>query len=156
MTNFQLDTKTLFLTIPQISNDITKEIAYSRIMDKYKDKLNSLIISMENHKEEGKHLHLFIEFKSRFRSKVPEVFDFIADKHPNIQSARSKLNVIKYVIKDGDYITYNIDPSNYIKESNQHTIRQSKGDFHELAEALKTGKYSVKELNDLYPYSQYF
>lgn len=152
MTNFKLDTKTLFLTIPQISENIDKKIAYDRVMEKYKDKLNSLIISMENHKEEGKHLHLFIEFKSRFQSKLPEVFDFIADKHPNIQSARSKMNVIKYVIKDGDYITYNIDPSNYIKENEQHTKRQSKGDFYELAELIKNGKYSVKEMNDLYPH----
>lgn len=155
MTNppkFQLDAKTLFLTIPQISEEMNMNIAYDRLLEKYKDRLNCFIISTELHKEEGRHLHLYINFKDRFRTKAQNIFDFIADKHPNIQSAKCPIKVIKYVIKDGDYITYNIDVENYLNDINEHKPRQSKGQFYELSqtikEGIKDGNLSLKELNE--------
>ena len=149
---FTLDTKTIFLTIPQ--TDLPKETAYDRIMDKYKDKLNCLIVSHEKHKDDGDHLHIYMNFKERFRTKAQNIFDFIADKHPNIQSAKSPIKVIKYVCKDGDYINYNINVLDYMKEIDEHKIRQSKGQFYELSQAIKDGiknsNLSLKDLNENY------
>lgn len=152
MSKFILDAKNIFLTIPQISNEINKEIAYNRLLEAYKDKLVCFIVSQEEHKEQGTHLHLFIEFNKKFRTRRADIFDFIAGKHPNIQSARNREDVIKYVIKDGNFMSYNISPEDYIKEKSEHTKRKTKGDFHQLAEAIKNGENSVKELNNLFPH----
>jgi len=149
---FKLDAKNIFITIPQ--TQITKEDAYNRIIEEYKNKLNSCIVSHEKHQDEGDHLHIYLEFKNRFQTKNKDIFNFIADKHPNIQSARNRIDVIKYVIKDGDYITYNIDIDNYLNDIQNKSIIKSKGKFYELAdriqEDIKSGNLSLKNL-----YSEY-
>ena len=95
-----------------------------------------------------------MEFKDRFRTKDKDIFNFIADKHPNIQSAKNRNKVINYVIKDGDYLTYNLDVNSYMKEKEEHMPRQSKGKFYQLAETIKekieSGNLSLKDLNDDY------
>lgn len=149
---FKLDAKQIFLTIPQ--TEITKEIAYNRLLEHYRDKINCFIVSTELHKDEGRHLHLYISFKDRLQTKRQDIFDFIGDKHPNIQSCRSPNNVIKYVIKDGDYISYNIDVGKHMKNIEEHSVRQNKGTFYslsvEIKECIKKGKISLKDLNEKY------
>jgi len=151
--NFRLDAKSIFLTIPQISssnneeaNDIQKT-AYNRVMEHFKDKLDYLIVSLESHKDGGYHLHILIVLLKRFTTTKMDYFDFIADKHPNVQSARNVRDVIKYVIKDGNFLSYNIDPKDYLMEVNQKVKVASKGVFYEVAEAIKKGE-NIAQLNE--------
>lgn len=151
--NFRLDAKSIFLTIPQISssnneeaNDIQKT-AYNRVMEHFKDKLDYLIVSLENHKDGGYHLHILIVLLKRFTTTKMDYFDFIADKHPNVQSARNVRDVIKYVIKDGNFLSYNIDPKDYLKEVENKVKVASKGVFYEVAEAIKKGE-NIAQLNE--------
>lgn len=149
---FKLDTKTIFLTIPR--TNISKEIAYDRLLEKYRDRLNCFIISQEFHKDEGTHLHCYINFKDRFQTKAQNIFDFIGDKHPNIQSARNPNDVIKYVIKDGNYITYNIDVEKHLDDVKEHKVNKNKGQFYKLSidikESIKNNQISLKSLNEKY------
>lgn len=137
--NFRIQSKQLFLTIPQIDKSITKELAMERLKSHFNGKLNCLMVAHEKHKDEGDHLHIYINFIKTFQTIKKDYFDFIADKHPNIQPVKNRLHVIKYIMKDGDYITYNLDPEQYIKEVDNHEVRKSKGAFQELVEDIKEG-----------------
>lgn len=97
---FRIDSKSVFLTYPQ-ANTLTFEL----ISDKLKELgFNDYVIAKENHEDGNLHFHAFAERTSRFRSRDQHVFD-INSHHPNIQSPRNRKDVIKYVTKDGDYIT---------------------------------------------------
>lgn len=150
MSNFRVQSKQLFLTFPQVV--INKQQAHDRILEHFKDKLDCFIVSQEKHQDGGNHLHLYISFNKIFQTTRQNYFDFIADKHPNIQSVKNRLGVINYVIKDGDYICYRIDPKTYVKEVKEHQPRQSKGKFAELTdrinEGIEKGNLSLKELKN--------
>lgn len=97
---FRFNSKSVFLTYPQ-ANTLTFEL----ISDKLKQEgFNDYVIAKENHEDGNIHFHAFAERTSRFQSRDQHVFD-INNYHPNIQSPRSRKDVIKYVTKDGDYIT---------------------------------------------------
>lgn len=98
--NFRFDSKSIFLTYPQAEG-----LTFELIADKLKEVgFNDYVIAQENHQDGNIHFHAFAERTSKFRSRNERVFD-INDKHPNIQSPRSRKDVIKYVTKDNNYIT---------------------------------------------------
>lgn len=72
------------------------------------DHLGSLgaecIVAREVHADGGTHLHAFVAFQRKFRSRRPGIFD-VDGHHPNIE--RSKRNPRKgaqYATKDGDIV----------------------------------------------------
>lgn len=149
MSNFRIQSKQLFLTIPQIDSSITKEMALERLKSHFTGKVNidCMMVSHEKHKDEGDHLHIYINFNKIFQTVKTDYFDFIANKHPNIQSVKNRIKVIKYIMKDGDYITYNLDPQTYIQEVDNHEVRKSKGAFHELTQDIKDGMSYIELRN---------
>lgn len=64
------------------------------------------VIAEELHEDGHEHLHAFLKLKSKIRFKV-DLFD-VQGYHGNYQPAKSWRAVIKYVQKDGNYIS-NID-----------------------------------------------
>jgi len=62
------------------------------------------IVARENHATEGVHLHVFVDFGRKFRSRKTDVFD-VCGRHPNIQPSRGTPEKgYDYAIKDGDVI----------------------------------------------------
>lgn len=62
------------------------------------------IVGRELHEDEGIHLHVFVDFGRRFRSRKSSVFD-VGGFHPNVSASRGKPDEgYDYAIKDGDVI----------------------------------------------------
>jgi len=67
------------------------------------------IVARENHANGGTHLHAFIDFGRKFRSRRADIFD-VDGFHPNIE--RSKRNPRKgaeYACKDGEVVAGGLD-----------------------------------------------
>lgn len=59
------------------------------------------IIGRESHADGGTHLHCFVDFGRRFRSRRTDIFD-VGGHHPNISASRGKPEEgYDYAIKDG-------------------------------------------------------
>jgi hypothetical protein len=62
------------------------------------------IIGREHHESEGVHLHAFVDFGRKFRSRKADIFD-VDNRHPNIQPSRGTPEKgYDYAIKDGDVV----------------------------------------------------
>ena len=72
------------------------------------DHLSSLgaecIVAREHHKDEGLHLHAFVDFGRKFRSRNVRAFD-VQEQHPNVSATRlSPQAGWDYATKDGDIV----------------------------------------------------
>lgn len=72
------------------------------------DKISSLggecIIGREDHEDGGTHLHVFIDFGRKFRSRKADVFD-VGEWHPNVSPSKGTPEKgYDYAIKDGDVV----------------------------------------------------
>lgn len=62
------------------------------------------IVGRENHADGGIHLHVFVDFGRKFRSRRADVFD-VEGHHPNIEPSRGTPEKgYDYAIKDGDVV----------------------------------------------------
>lgn len=75
-----------------------------RVMDHFSGLGAECIIGREIHQDGGIHLHCFIDFGRKFRSRRTDIFD-VDGRHPNIeQSYGTPWRGYDYAIKDGDVI----------------------------------------------------
>lgn len=62
------------------------------------------IIGRERHSDGGIHLHVFVDFGRKFRSRRTDIFD-VDNRHPNIEHSRgTPWKGYDYVIKEGDVV----------------------------------------------------
>lgn len=109
---FRLQAKFFFITWPQC--DTPKETVLERI--KALPNYSHAVVSREDHKDdEGVHLHAFVALSSPNRRLGYDWLDALADKHGNYQAARVQKDVVKYVIKDGDYVFDGFDPVEFLQ-----------------------------------------
>lgn len=109
---FRLQAKFFFLTWPQC--DTPKETVLERI--KALANYSHAVVCREDHKEDdGVHLHAFVAFTKQVNRTGSAWLDALAGKHGNYQSARDQLKVIKYVMKDGDYVFHGFDPVEFLE-----------------------------------------
>lgn len=115
--------KTLFLTYPQCSVAKEELLEKTKTLPSLTQSLRSLhhidykhaIVCREDHEASaddnnvGIHLHAFIAFSKR-TSITHETLTALTGKHGNYQGARSPKNVVKYVMKHGDFISDGFDP----------------------------------------------
>ena len=106
--------KNFFLTYSQAN------LATDKVLESLKNSFNLLVrkvknyvIAVEKHKDGGYHIHAFVELDTMLRRSVQASFIDIESHHPNIEFPRSNKAVLKYVVKDGDYIT-NMDLSKHL------------------------------------------
>lgn len=124
--SWRLETKNLCLTYPQCETSL--EVALQSVEEFFGDRMRFAVVSQENHADEqGVHLHMAIALKDRFRTRDPASLDVLAGKHGNYQSTRSMIRWVKYVIKDGSFVTKGIDVKEYLsaadsKQSTQLTL----------------------------------
>lgn len=114
------------------------------------------IISKENHHEtEGEHLHAWIKYNKQQRianSKWGSNWDWdgIHGRYDKVTcSARSIKDVVEYVMKDGDILTWNCDPdviTGKRKGRKYDTLRMLETDIKEL---VKNGEVSHRDYNSL-------
>lgn len=66
------------------------------------------------------HLHVYVKYASRIRKTGPD-FDSLMNFHGNYAVARSAKDVIRYITKDNDYVTYNF-PDDLIARYQEYAI----------------------------------
>ncbi len=145
---FRLCAKSCLLTYPQC--DKPKEWLMEKLMTFHPV---IVVVSKEDHHEsDGKHLHAYVEFNRKLDVTDPRHFDFDGF-HPNIgqdksygkKSAKSsKIDIIRYVIKDGDYVEYGIDAKKYLE------CAKSKKAY--VDEKLVKGEMTLVEAVEEYPH----
>lgn len=116
--NFRLCSKSVFLTFSRCGLEL--ETIKNQLQNKVKEKdptnfITHYVACKERHEnisiinETPYHVHGFFEFSKKVDTKDPLFFDIkgydISKKkesifHPNVQSAKSRKNVIKYVLKN--------------------------------------------------------
>lgn len=101
MKSFRLQAKHLFLTYPQCSLEPTKAL---EILNERVDRISQYVIAREQHKDGTPHLHVYLCLDRKIHIRDPKFFD-LEGHHGNYQSCRSAGAVLKYVTKDGIYIT---------------------------------------------------
>jgi len=97
---FRLSAKTLFLTYPQCSEDVSLEGLYDFILGK-SDTICALRVGRERHADGGLHYHVYVQSSTKFNIRDPRWGDFMG-QHPNMQSARDPKATWDYCGKDGD------------------------------------------------------
>lgn len=114
-----------FLTYPGIEGDgWDKDTVLKLLKEKIKawgNEAKYILVAQENHAAESAgeiHFHVFVKLCTQ-KNVYPDTWDLEAfDQvlHGNYQSARSFKAVMKYIMKDGDYITDgDFDPDAYIR-----------------------------------------
>lgn len=145
---FRISAKRFFLTFPQCDTD--KAICADRITAKWGDKVVAFAIAAEHHAATeqdpigGPHLHMIIHFDKQKEITRQDAFDFIAEKHCNIQSQKGTMKqVAEYLTKeDENPLCFGCDLE--AAKSKQKSI------FGQLAERIKDGK-TLDEIDDEFP-----
>jgi len=140
---FSLDGQKFFITLSR--NDTTKEDAMDRLKELFKDNLEYAIVSREIHKADNiditlnksqYHLHIIFKTLNRYKANKQDCWDIIGG-HGEYEAVRCEEYAIKYVIKDGDYIAYNIDTSKYLQLKTKKTpIKPAKGIFKQITDNI--------------------
>ncbi len=143
---FRINAKNLFLTYSQID----KEITHLEILEQLQTKLDikKYIIAIEEHSNKlGIHSHVLLCLPRRYDIRSESFLDLNwKDKiyHGNYQSVRNLNHVIKYIIKE----------NNYIKSESFKLYTNNKGELislkeHILIQARKNGiNKALKEFID--------
>lgn len=113
-----MNAQTLFLTYPKCPKSPEELLAHLEVIFK----LDSYLIAKEQHMDGTYHLHAYLRLEKKVNIKDEKKCDWKVDGtcyHPNIQGCRSPKAVLKYVCKDGNYVT------NIAKSTIEEAIRNN-------------------------------
>ena len=102
---FRLSSKGLFLTYSQCP--IGPKDALTQLETKLSN-IEDYVVAQEEHKEEGLHLHCWLKLSKACNIKDQAKLDLIMEGvkfHGKYESCKSNSKVLKYVVKDGNYIS---------------------------------------------------
>ena len=126
--DFRLSARKLILTYSQ--TEISREDCLSQLKVILNNKIKNYVISQENHLDSGKHLHVYLELKSKINIINPTKLDLIEcpEKviHGNYQTVNSTFDSLEYVKKiDKNYLSsleddFNIRLKEIAEESGLH------------------------------------
>lgn len=144
--NFELRGKQFFLTYPQCGIPLTVMLEDLMLVfaEKLGCRIDKYILAHENHEDGHAHRHVYLGLSQSVRHKIPANSLDIEGHHPNVQVVRSNERVMKYVVKDGDYIT-NIEQE--IQKARSHLNKMNK---EAIGKSLIEGK-PLAELTREFP-----
>nr|UBQ66268.1 Rep protein [finch CRESS-DNA virus] len=113
------------------------------VLDRFAELGAECIIAREFHADLGLHLHCFIDFGRKFRSRKTDVFD-VDGRHPNIKPSRGTPEKgYDYAIKDGDVVAGGLERPSRTTGSgktvdlwSQIAGAENRAEFWELCEEL--------------------
>lgn len=112
------------------------------------DQVNEYVVAKESHADGEPHLHAYVKFQTGLRTTEFTPRLDVDGHHGNYQSARSFRSVVKYVTKDGDYIT---NLSDVMLETPQakriklvHQIEETS-----IKDLIKTGAISLNQIKNV-------
>jgi len=136
---FRLAAKCFFLTWPK--NDSDNKVTLDAIVSLWGDKLLFAVVAVELHKDGDRHLHAICGFHARMDIKdANPVLDAITGKHGNYQAAKSAKKVLRYVCKDGNFISHGVVPDFAAKD----------GKLDHIAKLIMAGA-TLSDLNKTMP-----
>lgn len=105
---FRLRSKKLFLTFPKCP--LSLESAKEQLLSKSAlVSVTGHVIAQEKHADDTLHLHVYLEAEEPLSVGSATALDLTGEDgtnyHGNYQSVRSRSRVLKYVTKDGQYLT---------------------------------------------------
>lgn len=133
--SFKFDAHRAFLTYPQSDFDING-------LHQFLDGLAGVLwarIARETHESGEPHVHAVVQFKRRFQSKTPRIFDY-EGRHPNIQSVRDVRRSLEYVTKEGEYTDFGSVPTFDKKRTVAELRDLAAGDEGEYLQACAEAK----------------
>lgn len=100
---FRLQGRHFFLTYPQCS--LGHQVLYDHLINLRvgNETPEKIAVARELHEDGGTHYHVYLGFSSKRDLRSQRHFD-VGNSHPNMQACRSVKAVLKYVLKDGDYL----------------------------------------------------
>lgn len=140
--NKRIRAKGWFLTWPKCP--IGKEMMLEELKAKFD--VDEYVICEEEHKDGEAHLHAFLKVKKKIEFK-PRLFD-VQGYHGEYQVAKSWRAVVKYVRKDGNFIS-NIDTERLT--TNKHVPKMKKEDLlRDVDDVLDAGLINPMQVNAFY------
>ena len=141
---FRLAGKVVFLTWPQ--NYVVNVVLLDRIVALWGDDVLFAVVATEAHADGEPHLHAIIGFKKRVDLRdANAVLDPLTGKHGNYQTAKSAKKVLRYVCKDGNYVTHG-DVPDFVKRDKV----KKPGKLDQICVKLKDGA-DLRSIADEYP-----
>lgn len=146
--SFCLQCSKILLTFPQCT--LSPDQALERC--KKFETLLWAIVAQEKHQDGSPHLHVVMMFKEKLRlqgKKGMSVLDEIGGKHGDYKAVGKRtcdlVNTVKYVVKDGNYVTHGIDVENFLSQSKPNAKANS-GVWAAAASKLVAGT-TIADLN---------
>lgn len=113
---FRLCTKRIMFTFPRCDVD-PKEVVRRAVREL--PFMKWMVVSREKHDDEGLHLHGVIMFNRVYQTRRSDCLDFLTGKHGSYTKIKGQIgNVVKYVIKDGDFVEHNVEAKTIIEAMN--------------------------------------
>jgi len=138
---FRLQCSRIFITFPQC--ETTPEDALQRIKESPKTNACQVVIAREKHQDGHHHLHIFIEFPKSINIRDQKYFDFICNKHGNLQKVKCKEAVLAYITKENEWISHAIDVPQVLQawktKGEKKRKREKQTKSHKIYEYLKGG-----------------
>lgn len=138
MPSFLCNARHFLVTYPQCG-----DLSEWAVLDKFSSLGAECIIAREHHKDRGLHLHVFVDFGRKFRSRKTDIFD-VDGRHPNIlRSWGTPEKGYDYAIKDGEVVAGGLGRPDGVHGSgknfdlwSQITGAEDRGEFWSLLEEL--------------------
>ncbi len=147
--NFDLHARYVFLTYSQCN--LEKEYVATRLVELL-GSVQYLLVGHELHEDLGDHLHVFISFGRKRRTRDVRFFD-IDGFHPNIKIPIRKQECHSYCAKGGDTTTRGECPATLIPPAKRVSKRTAL--FRELHESSDTVEDFMSALLERDPYEFY-
>jgi hypothetical protein len=98
------------------------ELSEWSIVERFSELGAECIVARELHADGGTHLHVFVDFGRKFRSRKANVFD-VDGWHPNISASRGTPEKgYDYAIKDGDVVAGGLErPHRAVSSGSTHS-----------------------------------
>lgn len=132
---FRIRAMRLFLTYPQYDGTLDMQHVLDQVKVKFQHRRNvglqtqkdlptvaQIAVALEEHEEEGKHIHMCIMLTHSDNFQGQNGLDFLDSlveprKHGNYQAARNWKRVVGYVIKEGNYKSEGLDVQGLLSNS---------------------------------------
>lgn len=112
--SFRLNCKNFFLTWPKC--EFSKEQCLENIKNYFTEEMVSFaIVAQEKHADGDEHLHAVVSLKKRKDIRSANVLDqLVGGKHGDYKSCRNLISSVRYVVKDSQYVVWNLNVEEYL------------------------------------------
>lgn len=136
------------LTYPQC--DTSMQVALGNIMGRYGSDVKWCVVAEEKHADGSPHLHvaLYLEKRLSYTDHGGHFWDFVVGKKGNYQKMRNPLAWLRYVIKDGRYVSSpGFDPKAFLSRG-----AKKKGPTSDaVARLMLEGERNIIDLTGQFP-----